>query len=227
MRLNKYIAQASGLSRREADRLIQEGRVTLNGEAAEIGQSADPDDVVRVDGEVLEPQNKTTILLNKPPGYITSRTQQGATPTIYALLPESLRALKYIGRLDKDSRGLLLLTNDGDLMQELTHPSFEKSKIYYVVLDSSLSEPDRNEIQEGVELDDGISKLDIAEANSDVTNTYNLKPYTYRITMREGRNRQIRRTFAALGYEVVDLLRTEFGEYSLGDLEEGEYRKLG
>lgn len=214
------------MSRREADRLIQEGRVTLNEEAAETGQSTGLSDVVRVDGDVLKPQDKTTIMLNKPAGYITSRAQQGDTPTIYALLPESLWALKYIGRLDKDSRGLLLLTNDGDLMQELTHPSFAKVKVYYATLDRPLSGPDRNEIQEGVELNDGISKLEITETSSETANTHNLKTYTYRITMREGRNRQIRRTFAALGYDVLGLQRIRFGNYELGDLPEGEYRNI-
>lgn len=222
-RINKFIAQANGLSRREADRLIKEGRVSLNGDVADTGLSVEPDDVVRVDGDIVEPQTKTTIMLNKPSGYIVSRAQQGKTPTIYSLLPENLWSLKYIGRLDKDSRGLLLLTNDGDLMQKLTHPSYQKAKVYEAKLDQPLTANDKRHIEAGVNIDNEYtSRFELTEIRN---SKFGISNRAWRITMREGRNRQIRRTFEALGYEVTDLLRTEFGEYSLGDLKDGEYKK--
>ena len=217
MRLNKYIAHASGISRRSADRAIQEGRVKLNGQSVDLGQDVSPNDKVELDGEPLKlPSEHTTIILNKPPGYICSRNKQGRSPTIYEILPAELHDLKPIGRLDKMSRGLLLLTTDGDLAQKLTHPKHAKRKIYLVVPHKELSSEDLERINAGVKLEDGISHLAIKPAGA----------MRYQIEMSEGRNRQIRRTLSSLGYEVVDLKRVEFGEHSLGELPEGEWSKL-
>lgn len=225
MRINQYIARETGMSRRQVDTAIRKRRVTVNDETAELGMQIESGDTVRVDGTEVYPQTVYTIMLNKPTGYIVSRARQGNNPTIYTLLPETLYHMKPIGRLDKDSRGLLLLSNDGDLIQTLTHPKHQKTKVYYVTLDQSLSNSDRNAIREGVELDDGVSRIEITEVNDDSAEAYNLQPHTYRAIMREGRNRQIRRTFAALGYEVTDLLRLQLGDYTLGNLTEGEYRE--
>lgn len=217
MRLNRFLAQASGMSRRQADQCIRDGRVRIDGRPAQLGEQVTLHMQITLDGQPISlPNQTTTIMLHKPTGYITSRRQQGSTPTIYSLLPEELHDLKYIGRLDKDSRGLLLLSNDGELIQQHTHPKHEKSKIYHVTLDRPLDLSDLTALNEGVYLDDGLSRLE----------TTTLHDNTYEVRIYEGRNRQIRRTFKVLGYEVADLLRTELGEYSLDNLGEGEYRIL-
>lgn len=218
MRINKFIAQASGLSRRRADAAIAGGRVTVNGQPAALGSDAGPADQVRLDGRplTLKPTHMT-IMLNKPPGYVVSRAGQGSR-TIYDLLPPAYQHFKPVGRLDKDSSGLLLLTDDGDLANELAHPSRQKTKVYHVTLDKSLAPPDRRIISgPGVRLDDGASKLQLKRLAND---------YHWQVTMHQGRNRQIRRTFAALGYSVIFLHRTQFGPNSLAGLPSGHLKLL-
>lgn len=208
MRINKYVAAASELSRRQADAAIAQGRVLVNGKNPETGQAVSDSDIVTLDGRAITPAVKTTIMLNKPVGYVCSRNGQGSQ-TIYDLLPPEYQHLNPIGRLDKNSSGLLLLTNDGELAQELSHPSREKQKIYQVTLNTPLAPLHRQMIQDhGIQLDDGTSKfaIDRLHDNND---------QQWQITMHEGRNRQIRRTFQALGYEVVNLHRTQFGPYTL------------
>ena len=216
MRLNKYIAASSSLSRRRADEAITQNRVLVNGQRPSQGMAITTTDVVTLDGKTLEPvQTITTILFHKPTGYIVSRDGQGSK-TIYDLLPPAYHALNPIGRLDKYSSGLLLLTNDGTLANDLTHPSKEKQKVYELALDKPLQHPHREQIQgDGVRLEDGVSKLQLAQQLSSDDNRWI-------VTMHEGRNRQIRRTFAALGYTVIQLHRTAFGEYRLGNLPVGQ-----
>ncbi|PSO42964.1 ribosomal large subunit pseudouridine synthase B [Candidatus Saccharibacteria bacterium QS_5_54_17] len=229
MRINQYLARAAGLSRRQADQAIADERVTVNGEAGELGQRVGPDDTVQLDGEPVVLPVTRTVKLHKPFRYVVSRARQGNDPTIYALLPEELRQLKPIGRLDKDSRGLLLLTNDGQLAYRLTHPGFQKQKVYQVRLDKPLTPADITNLHHGVHLDDGVSQLEIGEGEAERTKKADEGvpgKNTYQVTMYEGRNRQIRRTFAALGYQVTDLVRTQLGEYSLGDLSDGQYRLI-
>lgn len=211
MRLNQYIAQASGLSRRAADTAISEGRVSVNGATATLGQQVTETDSIRLDGQILSHTSQHTIMLNKPVGYVCSRNGQGSK-TIYDLLPAELHHLKPVGRLDKDSSGLLLLTNDGQLAQQLTHPSFEKTKIYEIVLDIPLTASAKQQIEQGIMLEDGLSRLKLTgEARN------------WTVTMHEGRNRQIRRTFAALGYTVSKLHRLQFGPYQLKELSSGKF----
>ncbi len=219
MRLNKYIASASGMSRRSADAAIQTGRVRINGRPVSLGQDVKPGDTVRLDGAAIEPvATVTTIMLNKPVGHVVSRKGQGAE-TIYTLLPAELHHLKPVGRLDKDSSGLLLLTTDGRLHHQLTHPSFQKQKTYEITLNKELLPADQQVVTTtGVPLSDGASKFDLKQQDKDGS--------AWQITMHEGRNRQIRRTFEALGYTVTSLHRTQFGEYILGDLEIGAYKTL-
>jgi 23S rRNA pseudouridine2605 synthase len=209
MRINKYIAAATGLSRRAADKVIEEGRVLLNGAPPQPGQEVGPDDKVRLDYKLLHmPETPRTIILNKPIGYVVSRRGQGSN-TIYDLLPKHLHNLKPIGRLDKDSSGLLLLTDDGQLAQELTHPKYQKTKIYEIELNKPLLPLHRETIRgKGVALEDGHSRFMLEQLAED-------NDLAWRVTMQEGRNRQIRRTFAALGYKVVKLHRTQFGSYKL------------
>ena len=184
------------------------------------GALVHPDDAVTLDGKALSlPEETMTIMLNKPAGYVVSRDGQGSK-TIYDLLPPELHNLKPIGRLDKDSSGLLLLTNDGNLAHQLTHPSFQKVKIYEVELDKPLEPLHRQMISDhGIALEDGVSKLQLERLEEG-------QDKKWRVTMHEGRNRQIRRTFAALGYTVTKLHRTHFGTYSLNHLSPGTYKAL-
>lgn len=215
MRINQYLAHSSGLSRRQADTAITAGRVQINGVVAQLGARVAADDLVELDGKPAHAPDYQTIVFHKPVGYVTSRRQQGATPTIYALLPDSLAELKPIGRLDRDSSGLLVLTNDGALAQRLQHPSHGKRKRYEVELDRPLTATDRQQLQQGVELSDGISKLDIRP-----------QPNYLEVWLGEGRNRQIRRSFTACGYRVTRLHRTTMGEIELGALAAGKWRQL-
>ncbi len=212
MRVNKFIALGSGLSRRAADTAISDGRVTINNQVCLTGQEVGGSDEVRLDGKIVTLPNRVVMLLNKPTGYVVSRRGQGSR-TIYDLLPSEYQSLKPVGRLDKDSAGLLLLTNDGDLHNQLTHPSYEKEKIYEVALDKALTEKDLKAVNKGVRLPDGISKMRVSE----------LGDTSYEVRMSEGRNRQIRRTFAAMGYEVIWLNRTVFGSFHLGNIPRGKY----
>lgn len=222
MRLNKYIAHATGVSRRQADEIIESGSVSVNGATAGLGRSINEDtDVVLLGGKVLKlPKEATTILMNKPVGYVCSRRAQGkGVKTIYELLSDEYKTLKTVGRLDKDSSGLIMLTDDGDLAFQLTHPKYHKEKQYLVALDKNLSVTDDRLISDnGVEIGDGLSRLGLECLNNN--------RHTWRVTMSEGRNRQIRRTFAALGYTVVKLHRIKFGEYEIGELKAGEVRRI-
>lgn len=220
MRINKYIAQVTGMSRRAADAAIEAGRVKVNSKPPETGQQISQDDVVTLDGTVLNTQSSPlmTIMLNKPVGYVCSRDGQG-NRTVYDLLPESLHHLKPVGRLDKDSTGLLLMSNDGQLAYVLTHPKFEKIKKYKIALNKDLTDEDfENITKTGVMLDDGVSKFDLDSINN--------QNKEWKVEMKEGRNRQIRRTFESLGYNVVKLHRTHFGTYSLDVLRPGSYREV-
>lgn len=215
MRLNVYIAQATGLSRRGADAVVDEQRVTVNGAAATAGQQVSETDVVTLDGAVIKLRsNHQTLLLHKPVGYVCSRTGQGSK-TIYDLLPTELHHLKPVGRLDKTSSGLLIMTSDGQLANELTHPKYQKTKQYQVRLLKNLTLHDQKAIQKGIMLDDGLSHLQLKGSGRD-----------WQVTMQEGRNRQIRRTFAAAGYTVDRLHRTQFGSYVLGSLASGVYTMI-
>jgi 23S rRNA pseudouridine2605 synthase len=211
MRINKFVATATGLSRRAADAAIANHRVLINNQLSDVGTQVGLDDSVTLDGDVIQlPKQTTTIMFNKPAGYVCSRVGQGSE-TIYSLLPAKFRRLKPVGRLDKDSSGLLLLTNDGDLANTLTHPRYQKTKIYEVLIDKALQPLHQQMITDhGITLDDGPSKLQLASLD--------LTGKNWQITMHEGRNRQIRRTFEALGYKVERLHRTTFGSYHLGQL---------
>lgn len=218
-RINRHLALQLGVSRREADEFIQQGRVHINGTLAQLGDRTSQADEVTLDGKPIGRGAAFVYLtFNKPIGYVCSRRPQGENPTIYKLLPQKYHALKPVGRLDKNSSGLILLTNDGTFAHQMTHPSFHKTKTYEVELDMALQPLHRQMISDfGVILEDGKSQfqLDRQEDGNDLK---------WIITMSEGRNRQIRRTFAALGYTVVALHRTTFGNYSLGSLATGEYQ---
>ena len=216
-RLNKHIALQLGISRREADNLIEYDHVRINGEKVTLGARFEVGDEITVKGQPLADDTAFIYLaMNKPIGYVSSRKQQGETPTIYSLLPEQYHHLKPVGRLDKDSSGLILLTNDGDFAYEMTHPKFYKTKKYEVSLDAELAPLHQQMITDhGIQLEDGPSQLSLERADDGREN--------WLVTMHEGRNRQIRRTFSALGYTVTRLHRTDFGHYSLHDIEPGTF----
>ena len=208
-----------GVSRREADILIQKGSVKINGEKAEIGQRVNESDKITLDGKEIVQQKLIYIALNKPAGYVCSRKRQGNTPTMYELLPKELQNLKSVGRLDKDSSGLILLTNDGDFAFQMTHPKFYKTKKYTVTLDRALESLHQQMISDfGIKLPDGISKMELERIDDSRLN--------WDVTLHEGRNRQIRRTFEALGYKVVTLHRYQFDNYRISKLKPGKWEEV-
>jgi pseudouridylate synthase len=218
-RLNKFVALSLGVSRRKADELIEKGKIIVDGQPARLGQQISEVNHVSYNSNPLKIQYKKIIALNKPVGYLCSRASQGGVPTIYKLLPKSLHHLKPVGRLDKDSSGLILLTNDGDFAHQMTHPSFYKIKRYLVTLDQPLQPLHRQMINDfGVQLPDGPSRLTLERQHDG-------DDRRWIVQMSEGRNRQIRRTFAALGYTVAKLHRTDFGSYSLGSLKKGQWKE--
>ncbi|MBQ2638213.1 rRNA pseudouridine synthase [Candidatus Saccharibacteria bacterium] len=217
VRLNKFLAERLGVSRREADDLITSGAVTIDGHPATLGARVDKTSKVCYNKKIIPFQTDYLyIMLNKPVGYVCSRRAQGSAPTIYDLLPPEYHGLKTVGRLDKDSSGLILLTNDGDFAFQMTHPRFRKTKVYEVELNKPLEPLHQQMISDyGVMLDDGVSRFKVIKDGN-----------KYIVILHEGRNRQIRRTFASLGYRVTKLHRTEFGKYELGDLLPGEYKVI-
>lgn len=216
LRLNKFLAERLGVSRREADELISDGKILVNGKPAITGVKIDKNDKVCYNNKVVPFEAHFLYLaFHKPVGYVCSRRAQGDSKTIYDFLPKKFHNLKSVGRLDKDSSGLILLTNDGDFAFSMTHPKFRKNKVYEVELDAPLEPLHQQMISDyGVEIGDGASRFKIIKDGF---------KNSYIVILSEGRNRQIRRTFAALGYTVTRLHRTQFGKYELGDLKPGKY----
>lgn len=219
-RLNKFLALRLGVSRREADDMILSNSVKVNDKPSVIGQKVVEGDVVSIGDKVVETKHRYRyFILNKPLGYVCSRKSQGDSPTIYQILPEFLNRYKTVGRLDKNSSGLIILTNDGDFSHSMTHPKFSKNKTYEVSLDKNLEPLHHQMIADfGVTLNDGISKFQLHKIDSDQK--------SWLVTMHEGRNRQIRRTFQALGYKVVKLNRIGFGPYKLGNIKPGKFEEF-
>ena len=217
LRLNKFLAERLGISRREADDLIAGGKILVDDKLAVLGTRITPDSHVRIgDEEIAFANDYIYVMMHKPVGYVCSRKRQGETPTVYELLPEKYQKLKTVGRLDKDSSGLILFTNDGDFAYQMTHPKFVKTKVYQVELNRDLEPLHQQMISDfGVQLEDGVSKLGLTRLREEDRRGFEVE-------MHEGRNRQIRRTFNELGYEVRALHRISFGKYSLGGLKPGK-----
>ena len=217
-RLNRYLARRGVASRRAADDLIAAGRVTVNGEPGHIGTQVSPTrDRVRVDDVTVEPVALTTLMLNKPPGVVTTRSDPGGRPTVMALAPE-VPGLVPVGRLDADSRGLLLMTNDGELAHRVAHPRYGIRKRYRVRLTAPPSEEQLRRLAAGVELEDGPARP--------VSVRRSARPMELELVMSEGRKREIRRIVAAVGLDVVDLVRLSVGPITLGRLSDGASRQL-
>jgi len=217
-RLNKFLASCAVGSRRNCDDLIQAGRVEVNGQPClNMGTRIGPGDHVRVDGKRMTPRETTIVAFHKPRGYVCTREDELGRETIYALLPESLRALHHVGRLDRDSEGLLILTNDGDLSQILMHPSKAVEKEYLVTANQAFEGPHLDQFLAGVYTTEGKLKAKSIER---------LSPRRLSVVLDHGAKRQIRVMFEALGYQVTKLLRVRIGGLWLGDLEPGRWAIL-
>ena len=222
IRLNRYIANAGVCSRREADELIQSGAILVNGEpCTQLGSMVGPNDQVQYKGQMLNPEKKVYILLNKPKGYITTADDPEERRTVMDLLEGACKERIYpVGRLDRNTTGVLLFTNDGDLAKRLTHPSHGARKIYHITLSTPLTKADFQAIAEGVMLDDGFVEVD----DIDYVETSDRKELG--IQLHSGKNRIVRRIFEHFGYEVVKLDRVLFAELTKKDLPRGHWRFL-
>lgn len=221
VRLNKYIANAGICSRREADTLIEAGAIKVNGEVVtELGFKVKPTDEVRFGDKVLQREKPVYLLLNKPKDYITTMYDEFNRKHVMQLVRGACKERIYpVGRLDRDTTGLLLFTNDGDMAKKLTHPRSDVRKIYHVTLNKNLKPSDLEQIAKGIELDDGEIRVD------DVAYVGNYKDEVG-VTLHSGKNRIVRRIFESLGYEVVKLDRVVFAGLTKKDLPRGEWRML-
>ncbi|MFN4233750.1 MAG: pseudouridine synthase [Bacteroidia bacterium] len=223
IRLNKYIANTGICSRREADELIKAGAVSVNGKIiTEMGYKVKPGDVVNYGGQTIRPERKVYILLNKPKDYITTVDDPQKRKTVLELIKGACKERVYpVGRLDRNTTGLLLLTNDGELTKKLTHPSYGVKKIYHVVTDKSVSKQDLMKLMEGFRLDDGFIKAD----NAAYVETADSKK-EIGIELHSGKYRIVRRMLEYLGYKVVKLDRVVFAGLTKKDLPRGHWRFL-
>lgn len=215
IRINQYVAKSTGISRRKADELVESKRVRINGSVATIGQQVRENDSVTLDGHEIHERNIKTVVFNKPVGFVSSRVGQGGNKTIYDLLPEDFSNLNPVGRLDKDSSGLMILSNDGESVNRLSHPSSGKWKRYYIETNPKLTNEMLSSLNQGVKLEDGESILKIDPRGNG-----------YTVLMQEGRNRQIRRTVEKVGAAVTKLHREAIGEIEIGTLREGEFKEM-
>ncbi|CCX41959.1 pseudouridine synthase [Clostridium sp. CAG:1024] len=223
-RLQKFMAEAGVASRRACEELIRQGRVTVNGETASLGRSVEPEqDRVELDGKpVQKEQRRTVILLYKPRGVVSTSSDPEGRRTVQDYFREIPERLYNVGRLDLNSEGLLLMTNDGALANRLTHPKYGVEKTYYAVCDGRLTASEAARLTNGIELEDGMT----APARVDAVRTTQRGDTSFLITIHEGRNRQIRRMLEAVGHRTLRLKRERFGPLSLGTLAPGEWRKL-
>jgi 23S rRNA pseudouridine2605 synthase len=207
--------------------MIRDGRVRVNGEVVrEMGVTVSAEDTVVVDGREVTRDPPVWVLLHKPAGYVTTRDDPQGRPTVYDLLPERYGSLFHVGRLDLDSEGLLLLTNEGGVANRLMHPRYEVDRVYRVDVEGRVGAAQRRALLDGLELEDGMARAHavdvVAELPADGGPGTRL-----RVVMREGRKREVRRLLDAVGHPVRRLVRERLGPVSLGDLPEGEWRELG
>jgi len=222
MRLNKYLAHAGIASRREADELIKIGAVSVNGEIiTEMGYKVKPGDKVQFNGETIKPEKKMYVLLNKPKNFITTTEDEKGRKTVMELVEKSAPVRIYpVGRLDRNTTGVLLFTNDGDLAKKLTHPKHKVEKIYHIKLDKNLKPSDMEKIKDGLNLDDGVIQVD------DISFIKGAPHNEVGVKIHSGRNRIVRRIFEHLGYDVIKLDRVLFGGLTKKNLKRGHWRHL-
>ena len=223
MRINKFLADKGIASRRHADEMITAGRVTINGVTATLGASVEETDEVFVDGNLISKEETALeyYIMNKPKGVVCTVSDDRGRKTVMEYLPETKARLFPVGRLDYETEGLLILTNDGDLAFRLTHPANEVPKTYLVRIEGTMTEKDLNPIRSGVELDGVLTKkckAHIVETNKAYTKVH--------ITITEGKNRQVRRMFESIGKTVAFLKRVSIGKLKLTGLDRGEVRAL-
>ena len=222
-RLQKIIAHSGICSRRKAEELILAGKVKVNGEVIrELGYKADFNDEIMVDNRPITTEEKVVYMLNKPKNVISSVSDDKGRKCVTDLI-ESKYRLYPLGRLDYDSSGLILLSNDGELMQKLIHPKYEVEKVYEVKIDGLISDNEIKKLEKGVKIDDYISakaKITLTDRNN------NRKTSSLLVCIHEGKNREIRKMFETVGYKVIRLHRIKEGNLELGDLKSGEYRQL-
>jgi 23S rRNA pseudouridine2605 synthase len=220
-RLNRYISNSGVCSRREADTLIAKGEISVNGKVMkELGFKVRPTDEVKFRGKILRKEKPVYVLLNKPKDFITTTSDPNGRKTVMDLVAKATTERIYpVGRLDRNTTGLLLFTNDGDMAKKLSHPSYEVQKIYRVTLDKPFNEEDIEKLKAGLELEDGISKVDGASILSD-------DGYSVGVELHIGKNRIVRRMFAHLGYDVVRLDRTVYAGLTKETLGRGNWRLL-
>ena len=222
IRLNKYIASCGIASRRKADELIEQGVVKVNGKIVkELGFLVSQKDKISVNSEILKPEKPVYIKYYKPSGYITTMDDEKGRKTIYDILPEEVHNLKPVGRLDKDSTGLLIMTNDGDLINEMTHPSVKISKIYRVVVKGKIGLKQLQELADGIEIEKGK----IAYADARIVE-YEGQNTVLEVVLYQGLNRQIRKMADYIGYPVIYLKRVMHGPIDLSGLKKGQFKYL-
>jgi len=218
MRLNRFLALAGIASRRGAEAFIRDGRVSVNGKiCTDLSTQVAPADHVKVEGRPVRAKEFVYILLNKPRDFLTTRNDERSRKTIYDLLPSKLPKLAHVGRLDKESEGLLLLTNDGELALQMTHPRFKLEKEYLVTLDRELEMADVPKFRKGVYLAEGRARFDAV---------FKVNPQQIRVILTQGIKRQVRRVFAALDYNVKRLQRIRIGALTDKGLRPGDHRFL-
>ena len=221
-RLNKYIASSGICSRRKADELIEGGHVVVNGKVVkELGFQVSEKDKVFVDRKLIHTKKLEYYKFYKPSGYITTADDEKGRKTIYDILPENYKTMKPVGRLDKDSTGLLIMTNDGDLINELTHPSVKVPKTYIVTIDGKINQNQLEQMAKGIEIEKG--KIAYAEcAVLEISN----KSTMLQVVLYQGMNRQIRKMFDFLGFEVVSLKRIQHATISIEGLKKGQIKPI-
>ncbi|HEX6938297.1 MAG TPA: pseudouridine synthase [Longimicrobiales bacterium] len=224
MRLQKFLSRAGVASRRAAEAMIREGRVRVNGRiVTELGTRVDVGaDRVSVDGRPVELAEPTWIALHKPRGYVSTRSDPQGRPTIYDLIPDRFAGLFHVGRLDVDSEGLLLLTNQGDTANRLLHPRHGVERVYDVIVRGVVGDAEIRRLLDGIGLEDGVARAAAVERRTAPRPGFD----RLRVTMREGRKREVRRMFRALGHRVHRLIRLRYGPVRLAGLEPGAWRHL-